>query len=148
MWLQHHKQLLQASRLSAAPRATGVPASMGFEQVHGEQEHGEQEQGEQDLDTEPEESEEEIEMIVTEDLIAFFEQSARHRKSLDAFRSANAQPQPAASKESRLARRQRLYGRGPAADVLHCLETDLQLSFDKFTDRLEAQPWPNIPLKL
>lgn len=138
MWLHHHKQLLEAARRSAAPTATGEPASAGFEQACGGQ----------DVDSEPEESEEEIEMIVTEDLIAFFEQSARHRKSLDALRSASAQPQPAATVEPRLVRRQRLYGRGPAADVLHCLETDLQLSFDKFTDRLQAQPWPNIPLKL
>lgn len=140
MWLHHHKQLLEAARRIAAPTATGVvPPSAGFEPA---------ECGGQDVDSEPEESEEEIEMIVTEDLIAFFEQSARHRKSLDALRNASEQPQPAATVESRLVRRQRLYGRGPAADVLHCLETDLQLSFDKFTDRLQAQPWPNIPLKL
>ncbi|XP_049521140.1 gem-associated protein 8 isoform X1 [Dermacentor silvarum] len=88
-----------------------------------------------------------FEMPVTEELIAFFEQSARHRKSLgnSGVEQELQWGQTVASASCR--HHVQLYGPAAAAAV-RGMETAMQLSFEHFTDSQQPKPWPNIPLKL
>ncbi|XP_037506014.1 gem-associated protein 8 [Rhipicephalus sanguineus] len=89
-----------------------------------------------------------FEMPVTEELIAFFEHSARHRKSLGNSGGAQEyQWQQAATPASYRRQLHYLYGPAAAASV-RGMETAVQLSFEHFTDSQQPKPWPNIPLKL
>ncbi|KAH6934872.1 hypothetical protein HPB50_001573 [Hyalomma asiaticum] len=86
-----------------------------------------------------------FEMPVTEELIAFFEHSARHRKSLGNSRDKHQWPQAPTPVSCR--RHVQLYGPAAAASV-RGMEIAMQLSFEHFTDSQQPKPWPNIPLKL
>ncbi|KAM7290460.1 gem-associated protein 8 [Ixodes scapularis] len=111
--------------------------------------------------------EEELEMEVTEEMIAFFAQSERHRRELRAAResrdnedkareegsTALSGPRPndgPMSAGQRLSRRtaemKSLYGKSAA--MIHGMETAMQLSCDRFRDTKQPKHWPNIPLKL
>nr|XP_037285590.1 gem-associated protein 8-like isoform X2 [Rhipicephalus microplus] len=86
-----------------------------------------------------------FEMPVTEELIAFFEQSALHRKSLgnSGYSQERQQATAPASYRHEL---HHLYGPAAAASV-QGMEMAAQLSYEHFTDSLQPKPWPNIPLK-
>uniref|UniRef100_A0A224YNB4 Gem associated protein 8 n=1 Tax=Rhipicephalus zambeziensis TaxID=60191 RepID=A0A224YNB4_9ACAR len=89
-----------------------------------------------------------FEMPVTEELIAFFEHSARHRKNLgNSECSQEYKWQQAATPASYRHQLHHLYGPAAAASV-RGMETAMQLSYEHFTDSLQPKPWPNIPLKL
>uniref|UniRef100_A0A1E1X0G7 Gem-associated protein 8 n=1 Tax=Amblyomma aureolatum TaxID=187763 RepID=A0A1E1X0G7_9ACAR len=103
--------------------------------------------------THTEQDDSSFEMPVTEDLIAFFEQSARHRKSLC---SSGAEPeeqqhQPrryqASSSAAGALHHRQLYG-ATAGAAVRGMEVAMQLAFEHFADSHQAKPWPNIPLKL
>lgn len=121
---------------------------------------------EDDLDCERHVAGEELEMEVTEDMIAFFEQSDKHRKELRAARESKRNEEKAKEEGSassgpgsgtgpmsvgeRLSRRTRemksLYGK--SADMINGIESAMQLSCDHFVQMKRPKHWPNIPFKL
>ncbi|XP_037285583.2 gem-associated protein 8 isoform X1 [Rhipicephalus microplus] len=86
-----------------------------------------------------------FEMPVTEELIAFFEQTALHRKSLGNS-GYSQERQKATAPASYRHQLHHLYGPTAAASVRD-MEMAAQLSYEHFTDSLQPKPWPNIPLK-
>lgn len=140
-WFQHHQQLLRAATAQSAalnycdvtmmPLQACQPCSHEVSALQASQTA-------QDGD---------FEMPVTEELIAFFEHSARHRKSLGNSRDKQEHQWPQAATPASCRRHVQLYGPAAAASV-RGMETAMQLSFEHFTDSQQPKPWPNIPLKL
>ncbi|XP_050038776.1 gem-associated protein 8-like isoform X2 [Dermacentor andersoni] len=128
-WFQHHQQLLRDVAAQSAA-SSDLQASQTGQDDHFET---------------PEDGD--FEMPVTEELIAFFEHSARHRKSLgdSGVEQKYQWRQTTASGSCR--HHVQLYGPAAAAAV-RGMETAMQLSFEHFTDSQQPKPWPNIPLKL
>uniref|UniRef100_G3MQ65 Gem-associated protein 8 n=1 Tax=Amblyomma maculatum TaxID=34609 RepID=G3MQ65_AMBMU len=131
-WFQQHQQLMRdvTGRSVAAPSETSV--------------------------TYAEQDDSSFEMPVTEELITFFEQSARHRKSLCS--SGAEQEEELQEQQQQSWRRQassspgalhhrRLYGAADGA-MVHGMELAMQLTFEHFVDSNQAKHWPNIALKL
>uniref|UniRef100_A0A023FYT9 Putative receptor-mediated endocytosis n=1 Tax=Amblyomma parvum TaxID=251391 RepID=A0A023FYT9_AMBPA len=126
-WFQQHQRLMREIPRHSVEASSEVPVS----------------------DTEQDDS---FEMPVTEDLIAFFEQSARHRKSLcsSKLEPEEEQNQPRrqeATSSSGALHHQRLYG-ATAGAAVRGMEVAMQLAFEHFADSHQAKHWPNIPLKL
>ncbi|XP_064481289.1 gem-associated protein 8-like [Ornithodoros turicata] len=105
-----------------------------------------------------------LEMEVTEEIIAFFQHSEKHRQELKAARMAKKEAEEKAGstgkdkgrlggmvalseqRRRRTAEMKELYG--SSAAMVHGMETAMQLSFDRFCDLQQPRHWPNIPLKL
>ncbi|XP_013774872.1 gem-associated protein 8-like isoform X1 [Limulus polyphemus] len=112
-------------------------------------------------------SEDELEMEITEDMMAFFEHSARHKAELALKKDRQGMEEeycvnlenlsvagplqrstlpPALQPNSkRIEEMTELYGK--AAQTIYGMETSLQLTFDKFCDLKQPKLWPNIPFK-
>lgn len=113
----------------------------------------------------------EFEFEITEDMVEFFAETARHRKERDLLKVAQLtqaendettnpdlcsetavriQPTVLPPSEQLGARRltemRELYGAGAA--MIHGMETAMQLSFDRNTDRHKPRPWPALPLNI
>ncbi|XP_037568460.1 gem-associated protein 8 isoform X3 [Dermacentor silvarum] len=129
IWFQHHQQLLRDVAAQSAASSDLQVSQAGQDYRFETPEDGD------------------FEMPVTEELIAFFEQSARHRKSLgnSGVEQELQWGQTVASASCR--HHVQLYGPAAAAAV-RGMETAMQLSFEHFTDSQQPKPWPNIPLKL
>ncbi|XP_077518394.1 uncharacterized protein LOC144128675 [Amblyomma americanum] len=127
-WFQQHQQLMRDVTGRSVVASSEVPV------------------------THTEQGDSSFEMPVTEDLIAFFEQSARHRKSLCSSGAEQEEQQheprrhQAASSAEALDHQQ-LYGAAAGATVSG-MEVAMQLAFEHFVDTHQAKPWPNIPLRL
>ncbi|KAH7952964.1 hypothetical protein HPB49_002988 [Dermacentor silvarum] len=147
IWFQHHQQLLRdVAAQSAASSDCDAYIERRPLQTCQELCALQVSQAGQDYRFEtPEDGD--FEMPVTEELIAFFEQSARHRKSLgnSGVEQELQWGQTVASASCR--HHVQLYGPAAAAAV-RGMETAMQLSFEHFTDSQQPKPWPNIPLKL
>ncbi|XP_050038777.1 gem-associated protein 8-like isoform X3 [Dermacentor andersoni] len=126
-------------RVIVTPILRGGPFNLAKNCAHASQ------TGQDDHFETPEDGD--FEMPVTEELIAFFEHSARHRKSLgdSGVEQKYQWRQTTASGSCR--HHVQLYGPAAAAAV-RGMETAMQLSFEHFTDSQQPKPWPNIPLKL
>lgn len=106
---------------------------------------------------------------MTEEMIAFFEQSEKHRQKIKAAREAKRVEEdgiasthatgaqdtsrPLAGmaavseqRRQRTAEMKQLYGQSAA--MIHGMETAMQLSYNRFCDQQQPKHWPNIPLKL
>ncbi|XP_076360064.1 gem-associated protein 8-like [Tachypleus tridentatus] len=112
-------------------------------------------------------SEDELEMKITEDMMAFFEHSARHKAEVALKKHRNSmeedycvdleklsvagplqrstQPPAVQPNSRRIKEMKELYGE--ATPTIYGMETSLQLTFDKFCDLKQPKLWPNIPLK-
>ncbi|XP_022254869.1 gem-associated protein 8-like isoform X2 [Limulus polyphemus] len=113
-------------------------------------------------------SEVQLEMEITEEMIAFFEHSAKHKEELTKkkdrrsieeeqyvslenmsvtgpFRRSKL-PSVTQPSTNRTKEMKELYGK--AAPTIHGMETAMQLSFDRFCDTKWPKLWPNIPLKM
>ncbi|XP_076351875.1 uncharacterized protein F10E9.5-like [Tachypleus tridentatus] len=114
-------------------------------------------------------SEAQLEMEITEEMIAFFEHSAKHREELKAMKKdkysteeeqyvslenmsvtgpfqRSKLPPVTLSSTNRTKEMKDLYGK--AVPTIHGMETAMQLSFDRFCDIKCPKLWPNIPLKM
>ncbi|CAN7976456.1 unnamed protein product [Ixodes persulcatus] len=90
--------------------------------------------------------EEELEMEVTEEMIAFFAQSERHRRELSESALSGGDCQNQVVGCGIMDHHKSLYGKSAA--MIHGMETAMQLSCDRFRDTKQPKHWPNIPLKL
>ncbi|RUS90285.1 hypothetical protein EGW08_001974 [Elysia chlorotica] len=114
--------------------------------------------------------EDEMEMEITEDMMAFFKTSLKHRMERDNAKSGTgtgetecearvniedacvgqAGPSTAPPQERPGARRaqemKQLYGTG--APMIHGMETALQMTYDRTQDKFQPKLWPNMPLKI
>ncbi|CAN8006906.1 unnamed protein product [Ixodes hexagonus] len=143
-WFQRHKRVLdelehgierscESVDNRKRRRSAAEPASPSYDD-------------ERDYEDEPDGPDEELEMEVTEEMIAFFEQSERHRREL---MTKKVSRQESYLRRSLLAFcQQRFRVLGPSAAMIHGMETAMQLSCDRFVDMKQPKHWPNIPLKL
>uniref|UniRef100_A0A0B6ZYV1 Gem-associated protein 8 n=1 Tax=Arion vulgaris TaxID=1028688 RepID=A0A0B6ZYV1_9EUPU len=95
-----------------------------------------------------EEDGEELEMEITDDMLEFFTTSFKHKLERD--KPGETDPISSAPTERPGVRRtvemKELYGTG--APMIQAMETAMQMSFDRFLDRFQPSPWPNMPLKI
>lgn len=115
---------------------------------------------------------EDFEMEITDEMIAFIEQSEKHKQELrdvrkkDEDETTPSSPQKYGAVQNaytgtlqqsclpprerpgalRTAEMKQLYGNDAA--MIHGMETAMQLAFDRNCDLLQPKLWPNIPLNL
>lgn len=159
---QQEKPTSSTSLTASSP--SGVPI-MKQERIHGakpepflsqaEQVAMEEEEQQSDAD----EDENEIVFEVSEEMLEFFETSAKHRLERDKEREAEAKKLeeemeaeetklrfPQQSVQQRRDEMELIYG--PSGPMILSMETAMQLSFDRFNDKHQPKLWPNIPLNL
>lgn len=94
------------------------------------------------------ESDEDLEMEVTNDMLEFFATSYKHKLERD--KAGEEEPVSSAPTERPGVRRteemKELYGIG--APMIQGMETAMQMTYDRFLDRFQPSPWPNMPLKI
>ncbi|CAL1536228.1 unnamed protein product [Lymnaea stagnalis] len=111
---------------------------------------------------------ENIEMEITEDMVQFFATSLKHklerdnakqdsdlengqeRLNIEEARKGQQSHSILAPREQPGVRRatelRELYGAG--APMIHGMETALQMTYDRFSDKFQSKMWPNMPLKI
>jgi len=119
-------------------------------------------------DTSGSEDGDDMEMEITEEMLEFFATSQKHKMERDIQKqemdqeqedvhinieqvvSGQQAPSASAPKEQPGLRRTEemkvLYGAD--APMIHGMETALQLTFDRITDKCQPKLWPNMPLKI
>lgn len=114
-------------------------------------------------------SNEEMEMEVTDEMMQFFQTSLKHKIERDRKKESldekggeasrvnieqvvighQARSSSAPVEQPGLRRTAELkYLYGPDAPMIHGMETALQLTFDRVSDRHQPKLWPNMPLKI
>ncbi|PSN55017.1 hypothetical protein C0J52_04139 [Blattella germanica] len=138
---------------------TNTVENQNFSASYG---HEKEELEEEEEEDEDEDQEEEYE--VSEEMMAFFEQSIRHKlerqkqreaeekekETLDSGKSSDSDDPTLPPKSQiglkRTQEKKLMYGK--AAPMIMGMETAMQLSFDRNCDLKQPKLWPNIPLKL
>ncbi|KAF4524614.1 hypothetical protein B566_EDAN013865 [Ephemera danica] len=145
--VQHKKQQEKpTSSTSFTASAPIVPISMNQERNRGPKlepflSQAEQVDMEEEHQSDAEEDENEIVFEVSEEMLEFFETSAKHRLERETKLRF-----PQQSIQQRRDEMELIYG--PAGPMILSMETAMQLSFDRFNDKHQPKLWPNIPLNL
>lgn len=123
-----------------------LPKAVPFEEADKEDED----------DIEEETGGESLVFEVNEEMLAFFQQSIKHKQEMKELRDAERSQVEALKNENesfvfpkaqqRIVEGTRLYGKN--APTVMAMETSMQLTFERFVEKEKPRLWPNIPLNL